>query len=79
VPATGVRAVSLNVTATDANADGFVTVYPCGPREDVSSVNYVAGRSIANAVLTPVSTTGTICIYALTPVDIIVDINGWFA
>jgi hypothetical protein len=78
VPATGVGAVSLNVTATDANADGFVTVYPCGPREDVSSVNYVAGRSIANAVLTPVSTTGTICIYALTPVDIIVDINGWF-
>jgi hypothetical protein len=51
----------------------------CRTREDVSSVNYVAGRSIANAVLTPVSATGTICIYALTPVDIIVDINGWFA
>ena len=78
-PATGVAAVSLNVTATAASSAGFVTVYPCGQRPFVSNVNYEPGDTVANAVLTPVSTTGTICIHASAPVHVIVDINGWFA
>ena len=78
VPAAGVGAVSLNVTATNPQAAGFVTVYTCGTRELVSSVNYAAGQTVANAVLSPVSATGAICFYASQPTDLVVDVNGWF-
>ena len=79
VPASGVSAVSLNVTATNPDADGFVTVYPCGTLGVVSSVNYTAGHTVANAVLVPLSATGTVCFYSMVPTDIVVDLNGWFS
>jgi hypothetical protein len=79
VPATGVGAVSLNVTVTNPDADGFVTVYACGARETVSSLNYRASQTVSNAVLTPLSPTGTICIFSQTPLDVIIDVNGWFS
>lgn len=78
-PAGGVAAVSLNVTATNPEGDGYVTVSACGTREQVSSLNFASGETVANAVLAPVSATGTICLYSQVPTDIIVDINGWFA
>jgi hypothetical protein len=79
VPAGGVSAVSLNVAVTNPDADGFLTVYPCGTRTNVSSVNYTAGQTVSNAVLVPVSATGTVCFYSLAPTDILVDLNGWFS
>ncbi|HUP76664.1 MAG TPA: ice-binding family protein [Acidimicrobiales bacterium] len=79
VPSTGVSAVSLNVTVTDPSTAGFVTVYACGAREEVSSVNYSQGQTVANAVIAAVSSTGTICLFARGPTELIVDINGWFA
>ena len=78
-PVTGVAAVSLNVTVTDPTGDGFVTVYPCGSRALVASVNYVAGQTVANAVVAPVSATGHVCFFTSTATDLVVDINGWFA
>ena len=77
VPASGVGAVSLNVTVENPAADGFVTVYPCGTRQFVSSVNFVAGQTVANAVIAPVSADGTVCFYSTQAVDVVVDINGW--
>ena len=79
VPATGVVAVSLNVTAVGPVADGFMTVFPCGTRPDSSSVNYSTGQTVANAVITPLSATGTICIYSQNLTDVVVDVNGWFS
>jgi enamine deaminase RidA (YjgF/YER057c/UK114 family) len=80
VPPSGVSAVSLNVTATNITEPGFITVFPCGQLPLVSSVNYAAPNlSTANAVLVPVSATGTVCFYSMAPVDLVVDINGWFA
>ncbi len=79
VPVSGVGAVSLNVTSTGSTSDGFITVYGCGTRELVSSVNFPAGRTVANAVVAPVSATGMVCFYANAPTDVVVDINGWFA
>ncbi len=78
-PSTGVSAVSLNVTATDPTGAGYLTVYPCGTPGEVSSLNYTTGQTVANAVISPVSATGTVCIYSQQPTDVIVDINGWFA
>ncbi len=79
VPASGVAAVSLNVTAANTTAGGFLTVYPCGPIPDASSVNFPPGGAVANAVLTPVSATGTVCFSSSVPADVIVDVNGWFS
>jgi Ice-binding-like/Bacterial Ig-like domain len=79
VPASGVSAVSLNVTATGSVVGGFITVYACGTRELVSSVNFPGGKTVANAVVAPVSASGTVCFYANSATDIVVDINGWFA
>lgn len=78
-PPLGVAAVSLNVTATNTASAGFLTVYPCGNRSAVSNVNYTAGDTVANAVITPVSSTGRICIFSSAPADVVVDLNGWFA
>src|SRR4051794_3736036 len=55
VPAAGVGALSLNVTAVDPGGAGFVTVYPCGERPSTSNVNFGAGQTVANAVIAPVS------------------------
>jgi hypothetical protein len=80
VPASGVAAVSLNVVATTTNGPGYVTVYPCGPLPSVSSVNFTgAGQTVANAVVAPVSDSGTICFAASTLTDVVVDLNGWYA
>lgn len=79
VPATGVSAVSLNVAVTNPAAAGFVTVYPCGALNLVASLNYAAGQTVSNAVLVPVSATGTVCFYSMVPTDIVVDLNGWFS
>ena len=79
VPAGGVSAVSLNVTAVDPALDGYLTVYPCGTRPDSSSVNYSTGQTVANAVITPISATGTICFFSQNLTDLVVDVNGWFS
>jgi hypothetical protein len=79
VPISGVGAVSLNVTAIDPAADGFITVYACGSRPNASSVNYAAHRTVANAVIAPVDpATGNVCFFSNQPVHLAVDLNGWF-
>src|SRR5262249_11125121 len=78
VPATGIGAVSLNVTSTEQAGDGFVTAYPCGSRPLASSVNFVAGRDVANAVIAPVSPTGMVCFFAFADTHLLADINGYF-
>ncbi len=79
VPGSGVGAVSLNVTVTDPVAAGFVTVYPCGVLPGSSSVNYGPSQTVANAVVSPVSAAGEVCVYSLVDAHVIVDINAWFA
>jgi hypothetical protein len=77
-----VAAVSLNVTATRTSASkygGYVTAYPCGNKPNASNLNFVSNQSVPNAVIVPVSTTGTVCFYVYGQVDLIADINGWFA
>ena len=59
VPLTGVGAVALNVTVTEPSAYSFLTVWPTGaPRPLASNLNFVAGQTVANAVLTKVGANG---------------------
>jgi Glycine rich protein len=55
-------AVAVNVTITQPTANGFVTVWPCGTVPAASNLNFVAGQTAANLVMTPLSATGTFCI-----------------
>ena len=75
----GVGAVSLNVTVVDPVAGGFVTVYPCGSRPVVSNLNFSAGQTVPNAVISTVSAGGEVCFYSSVDTNLVADINGWFA
>ena len=86
VPTTGVAgiantaaAAALNVTVTGAREAGFLTVYPCGtPRPNASSVNYVVGDTVANAVIARPGSGGRICVFASGATHVIVDVGGSF-
>ena len=49
-------------------------------RAPVSTVNYVAGQTIANAAIVPAGTGGGVTVIAgVSGTDLIIDINGYFA
>jgi hypothetical protein len=75
-----VGAVSLNVTAVEASApgSGYVSVYPCGSLPEVSSLNFVSGATVANAVIAPVSSAGEVCVFVYGKADILIDVNAYF-
>jgi len=80
VPLAGVGGLSLNVTVVAASEPGFLTVFACGGAvPGVSSVNFGVGEAVANAVIVPLGADGRVCFDASTPVQVIADINGWFA
>ena len=82
--AAGASSLSLNVTATDALAPGFVTVWPCDEAKPATSnLNFVPGRAIPNmAIIRPSAASGSkgqFCLEASAPVHLLVDVMGWFS
>ena len=78
VPA-GADGVAVNLTATAAGAAGFLTAYPCGGTvPNVSNVNFGPTEPVAGSAFVPTSGDDTICVFASTSVDVIVDITGSF-
>jgi hypothetical protein len=73
-------AVILNVTATDATADGFLTVYPAGGTQPgTSNLNFVVGKSSPNLVIAKVGTNGEVAFAAGEgSVNVIADVVGYF-
>ena len=86
VPATGVSAVVLNVTATGATASSFLIVYPMGTsRPLASNLNFTAGQTVPNRVIVKVgtnaqtATSGWVSIYnGAGAVNVVADVGGWF-
>jgi hypothetical protein len=75
------QVVSANVTVTNTSGNGFISLWPEGapqPSPLVSSLNYLAGQTIANAVTAPLGTNGGITVYAKVGLDLIIDVNGYF-
>ena len=73
------RAVVLNVTGTEAEAPGYVTVWPCGQERPVASnLNVVPGRDLPNAVLTKVGAGGKVCLSSQGPVHLLADLAGYY-
>ena len=80
VPASGVTAVVVNVTAVAPTAGGHLRVYPTGEAlPNTSNVNFSAGTTIPNLVVAKVGADGSISIYnAAGFTHIIVDVAGYF-
>jgi hypothetical protein len=79
VPASGVEAVVLNVTATNATSGGYLAVYPAGGSAQSSSVNFGRGQTVPNRVIVSAGASGQISVYnAAGSTDVIVDVGGWF-
>ena len=75
----GAAAVALNVTVTDAAGAGYATVYPCGSLPpNASNLNFVAGQTIANAVVVKVGDGGSVCVFVSQATQLIVDVGGYF-
>ena len=70
--------VVLDVVAVHPDADGFLTVFPCGTAvPSTSNLNYAPGQIIANSVFTGIGTGGTVCIYSHASTDLVVDVTGF--
>lgn len=82
IPA-GITAVAVNITVTGATSNGFATAYPDGGAlPATSNVNYVAGKTVANAAFVPVGADGYIDVYnsgeGTSTAQILVDVSGYF-
>ena len=80
VPASGAVAVVLNVTATEADGPGFVTVWPGDqPRPNASNLNVDApGQTIPNLVTVPLAADGTVNMFNYGGSHLLADVAAWF-
>jgi hypothetical protein len=85
-PCAGLPAIvdvySLNVTVVTPAGPGHLKIWPTGGSEpvDVSSINYAAGQTIANAVIVPAGSGGAISVKAgVSGTNVLIDINGYFS
>ncbi|MEV4612249.1 PKD domain-containing protein [Kitasatospora sp. NPDC049258] len=78
---TGATAVVLNLTATGATSDTFLTAFPNGVSTvpTASNLNVEAGHDVSNVVTVPVSADGHIKLYNHEgSVDVIADVLGYY-
>ncbi|MFG2337394.1 hypothetical protein [Streptomyces yangpuensis] len=80
VPATGVTAVVMNVTAVQPTEAGHVTVYPNGQTAPgVSNLNFTPGQIVPNLVTVPVVNGKVDLRNNSGSVDLIADVTGYYA
>jgi hypothetical protein len=79
----GAAALTVNLTAVAPVSGGFVALYP-GPqittRPNASTLNFTPGRTLANNARVALGADGTLNIYnaGSAPLDILIDISGYF-
>jgi hypothetical protein len=77
VPA-DVSALVLNLTVTDAQRSGYITIYPCGfPRPLAAAINFTAGETKANLVDAMFRSDGPLCLWSNVDTDAVVDLQGF--
>lgn len=72
-------AVVLNVTAINASAESYVSVFPAGePQPFVSNLNFAPGETIANLVVVKLDSANQLRLFnAVGDVDLAADLMGW--
>lgn len=79
VPATGVSGVVLNVTVTEPDDAGYVTVWPEGTAPNASNLNHDPGEEhVAGQVLVPVGPDGSVRVLSFATAHVLADVAGWF-
>ncbi|MDP9075660.1 MAG: hypothetical protein M3N98_16115 [Actinomycetota bacterium] len=78
VPANATSVV-LNVTVTGTTTAGFLTVWPDGTNQPVASnLNWIAGQTVPNRVVVPLSPGGKIEVFNSAGItDVVIDVNGF--
>ena len=72
-------AAVINVTAVNASAAGFATVYPCGqPVPNASNLNFAVGQTVPSLVIARLGTGGKVCVQTTATIDILADVSGYF-
>jgi hypothetical protein len=77
VPTTAVGA-ALNFTITQPQGPGWLTAWPSGALPATSTVNFVAGQNVANAVDIGLGPGGTVIVQPTVATHLVVDVYGYF-
>lgn len=77
LPAGQVAALVVNVTATDAQAQGWLRAHPTGSNVDTATLVYRPGPSVASHAIVPLGADGTISIRTHVSTHIVVDLEGY--
>lgn len=73
-------ALVINLTVTDPEAAGFVSVYPCDAnRPWASALNHPEGDTVANLAVASYHAGEGLCLYTLATTHLVVDLAGYYA
>jgi Cysteine-rich secretory protein family len=77
----GAAAVQVNVTVTAPAGPGYLSVWSScsAPRPEVSTVNFAAKQTVANAATIPVASDGSICVVSTAATDLLIDVSGYYS
>jgi hypothetical protein len=79
----GVTAVAVHVTVTDATGNGWIAAEADGAGTPSTSIlNYLTGQTVSNTVIVPVAANGGIELYnggESGSVDLLADVTGYFS
>lgn len=74
-----ITAVVLNVTVTEAEANGYVAAYPDGtPVPKSSNLNYHADENVPNAATVMVGLDGKVDLYTSATTHLLADVEGYY-
>jgi hypothetical protein len=81
IPASGVSAVAVNLTAVAPTANSYIVAYSTDtPRPGVATISFPAGLAVSNFAVIPVGADGAINIYnSAGSVHVVMDVQGWIA
>jgi Cysteine-rich secretory protein family len=72
--------VVMNITVTSPMGGGWLAVYPCDAGlPNASNLNFSAGQTVANGVMSKLDGQGRICIATSQATHVIADVTGWLA
>ena len=74
------QAVSLNITVTGAQGNGYILIYPYGSNPPgVSTLNYATGQTVANAAVVSLGNGGISVMAVVSGTQLLIDTNGYYA
>jgi len=71
-------AAVINITATETDGEGYLTVYPCDDDQpNTSTLNYADNDTIAAVTVTAVDPGGDTCIYSHAVAHLVIDVTAY--